>query len=62
MLPDDREPTSETSCFYKKLDDKVPQKKKIVSVNFSHALFSLTSTYDNLGMQAWLGSAWPGSE
>jgi len=41
--------------------DKV-QKKKIVSVNFSHSLFSLTSTHDNLGMQAWLGSAWPGSE
>jgi hypothetical protein len=61
VLPDDREPTSETSCFFKKLDDKV-QKKKNVSVNFIHALFSLTSAHDNLGMQAWLGSAWPGSE
>jgi len=35
--------------------DKV-QKKKIVSLNFSHALFTLLSTHDHSAMQAlvWL--------
>jgi len=33
-----------------------------VSVNFSHAVFSLLSTRDDLTMQALLGYAWFGSE
>jgi len=48
---------SEMLYFFKKSDDghKVP-KKKTVSVNFSHALFSLFFTHDDLVMQAlfWL--------
>jgi len=43
------------------MTDKV-QKEKTVSVNFSHAVFYLTSTHDDFGMQAQFGSAWPGSE
>jgi len=38
-----------------------PKKKKmIVSVNFSHVLLSLLSTYDNLVMQVsvWLTMVW----
>jgi hypothetical protein len=45
------------SYFFQKSDDgpKVP-KKKSVSVNFSHPLFSLLFTYDDLVMHAlfWL--------
>jgi hypothetical protein len=44
---------SETSsCYFKKLDDGQSPKKKTLSVNFSHAMFSLLSTHDNLVMQA----------
>jgi len=32
---------SEISCFFKKLGDGQAPKKKIVSCNFSHTLFSL---------------------
>jgi len=35
------EPVSETSCFFKKLDDGQITEKKNLSVNFSHAVFSL---------------------
>jgi hypothetical protein len=52
------EPVSKMSCFsLKKIDDgQSPKKKKIVSVNFSRALFSLLFTHDTLAMQAlvWL--------
>jgi hypothetical protein len=36
------------------------QQKKFVSVNFSHALFSLLSEHDDLAMQAlvWLHMFW----
>jgi hypothetical protein len=52
---------SEMSYFFKKSDNghKVP-KKKSVSVNFTHALFSLLFTHDDLVMQAlfWLSMVW----
>jgi len=47
------DPVSEASCLLKELDDKQSSKKrKNASVNFSHAVFSLLSTRDNLVMQA----------
>ena len=45
--------------FFKKLDDG--EEKKTVSVNFSHALFSLLSTHDNLVMTqalVWVCMVW----
>jgi len=39
--------------------DKV-QKKKTVSFTFSHAVFSLLSTYGDLVMQDLRGSTWSG--
>jgi hypothetical protein len=55
------EPASKM-CFFKKLDDG-QSRKKDVSVNFSHALFSLLSTHDNLSMQTlgWLWLFWFGT-
>jgi len=50
-------PASETSCFFKKLDDV---KKKIISVNLIHDLFSHLSAHDDLVMPAmiWLHVVW----
>jgi hypothetical protein len=47
----EKELASETRASLKKSDNG-----KIVSVNFSHALFSLLTTHDDLMMQAF-GSA-----
>jgi len=35
------EPASEMSCFFKKLDDGQNYREEELSVNFSHAVFSL---------------------
>jgi hypothetical protein len=56
-----KEPASKTLHFFKKLDLDQVKKKKIVSVNLSHALLSLLSTHDDLMTQA-LGSALSSSE
>jgi hypothetical protein len=45
------EPPSKMLCFFKKLDDgQSPKKKKIVSVDFGHTLFSLLSTLGDAGV------------
>ena len=46
---------SESLCFFKKLD-----KEKIVSVTFTHTVFSVLFMYDDLVMQAllWLSRGW----
>jgi hypothetical protein len=56
------EPASKM-CFFKKLDDGQSPKKEDVSVNFSHALFRVLSTHDNLSMQTlgWLCLFWFGT-
>jgi hypothetical protein len=44
FLKTETEPASKTSCFFKKIGQRTNpplKKKKIVSVNFPHALFSL---------------------
>jgi hypothetical protein len=44
-----KELASEMLCIFKNSDDgQSPAKKNIMSVNFSHALFSLLSTHDDL--------------
>ena len=37
----EREPASETSCFFKKIDNGQVPEKKILSVNYSYVLFYL---------------------
>jgi hypothetical protein len=52
--------SEDRNASLKKLDHGQNPKKKLVSVNFSHALFSLLSTHDDLVMQAfvWLPMVW----
>jgi len=47
---------SKMECIFWKLGDGQGQKKKIMSVNFNYALFSLLSTHYNLTTQTlvWL--------
>jgi hypothetical protein len=40
--------------FFKKLGNTQNPKKKSLSVNFNHALFSLSSIHDDLVMQAFV--------
>jgi len=61
LLEDRKEPASKM-CFIKKLYSGQHPKKKVVSVNFIHAVFSLLSTYEDWQCRPWLSSAWRGLE
>jgi hypothetical protein len=49
-------------CFFKKLYSCQHPEKKVVSVNFSHAVFSLLSTHEDWQCRPWFSSAWCGLE
>jgi len=47
-------------CFIKKLYNAQHPKKKVVSVNFSHAVFSLLSKREDWQCRLWFSCAWCG--
>jgi hypothetical protein len=51
-LKTETRPASDGSCFFKNSTTEKVAKQKIVSVTFSHALFSLLFTHHDLAMQA----------
>jgi len=59
-LKTETELASERPCFFKKVENGQSPKKRRLSVAFSHALFSLLFTNDDLVMQAlvWLHRVW----
>jgi hypothetical protein len=53
---------SEMSCFFKILDDGPIHKNKIVSVKFSHPVFSFCLQMMIWRCRPWFRLAWSGSE